>query len=435
MTWDFIKRLRDTTKMKIVLKGILAYEDAVLAADAGIDAHHRVEPRRPQRGFRPLDHRRAAGDRRGGQRPHADLVDSGFRRGTDIVKALCMGATAVCVGRPYIWGLGAFGQPGVERVLELMRVELYGSDAAGRRADHQASHARHGAQGVIVRVGRAGHDAQGLDGRLFCIQPDRHRRRRAPRRNHDAARPRADAGLHAGRHPGDREGPHAGGGGRDRRRDRARQHLSSDAAAGRRAHRRARRPAQIHELAAADPDRFRRLPGDVAVAAAQARRAGRHLPLASRRRDASSCRPSARSRSRRCSAPTSPCNSTNACRLPAPREEIERAMQLSLRWARAQQTRLRGPRARGLRVVRHRAGRRRYRVARSRARERSTDIGFHGYAIGGLAVGEPQDVMLKIVEETTPVLPADRAALPDGRRHAATICSKRWRAASTCSTA
>ena len=53
------------------------------------------------------------------------LVDSGFRRGTDIVKALCLGATAVCVGRPYIWGLGAFGQAGVERVLELMRAELY----------------------------------------------------------------------------------------------------------------------------------------------------------------------------------------------------------------------------------------------------------------------------------------------------------------------
>ena len=53
------------------------------------------------------------------------LIDSGFRRGTDIVKALCLGASAVCVGRPYIWGLGAFGQAGVERVLELMRLELY----------------------------------------------------------------------------------------------------------------------------------------------------------------------------------------------------------------------------------------------------------------------------------------------------------------------
>ena len=52
------------------------------------------------------------------------LIDSGFRRGSDIVKALCMGATGVCIGRPYIWELGAFGQPGVERVLELLRIEL-----------------------------------------------------------------------------------------------------------------------------------------------------------------------------------------------------------------------------------------------------------------------------------------------------------------------
>jgi len=52
------------------------------------------------------------------------LIDSGFRRGTDIVKALCMGAKGVCIGRPYIWGLGAFGQPGVERVLELLRIEM-----------------------------------------------------------------------------------------------------------------------------------------------------------------------------------------------------------------------------------------------------------------------------------------------------------------------
>src|SRR6202045_864277 len=47
----------------------------------------------------------------------------GFRRGTDIIKALAMGAQAVCIGRPYLWGLGAFGQPGVERVLEILRNE------------------------------------------------------------------------------------------------------------------------------------------------------------------------------------------------------------------------------------------------------------------------------------------------------------------------
>jgi 4-hydroxymandelate oxidase len=53
------------------------------------------------------------------------LIDSGFRRGTDIVKALALGAKAVCIGRPYLWGLGAFGQPGVERVLEILRRETY----------------------------------------------------------------------------------------------------------------------------------------------------------------------------------------------------------------------------------------------------------------------------------------------------------------------
>jgi isopentenyl diphosphate isomerase/L-lactate dehydrogenase-like FMN-dependent dehydrogenase len=51
------------------------------------------------------------------------LVDSGFRRGTDIIKALALGARAVCIGRPYLWGLGAFGQPGVERVLDLLHQE------------------------------------------------------------------------------------------------------------------------------------------------------------------------------------------------------------------------------------------------------------------------------------------------------------------------
>src|SRR5262249_29962211 len=53
------------------------------------------------------------------------IVDSGFPRGSDIVKAPCIGASAVCIGRPYIWGLGAFGQSGVGRVLELLRTETY----------------------------------------------------------------------------------------------------------------------------------------------------------------------------------------------------------------------------------------------------------------------------------------------------------------------
>ena len=52
------------------------------------------------------------------------IIDSGFRRGTDIFKALAMGADAVCIGRAYIWGLAAFGQPGVEKVLEMLKAEL-----------------------------------------------------------------------------------------------------------------------------------------------------------------------------------------------------------------------------------------------------------------------------------------------------------------------
>ena len=127
MTWDFLKKLRDTTRMKIVLKGILAHEDAVLAADAGMDAiivsNH--GGRSEDSGRSTIDALPEIVEAVRGRMPI--LVDSGFRRGTDIVKALCMGASAVCVGRPYIWGLGAFGQAGVERVLELMRVELYGA--------------------------------------------------------------------------------------------------------------------------------------------------------------------------------------------------------------------------------------------------------------------------------------------------------------------
>ena len=122
MSWDYIKRLRDQTKMKMVLKGIMTWEDAKLAAEAGID------------GIIVSNHGGRSEDGGGstiealpeimqvaGSMPV--LIDSGFRRGSDVVKALCMGAKAVCVGRPYLWGLGAFGQPGVERVLELLRIE------------------------------------------------------------------------------------------------------------------------------------------------------------------------------------------------------------------------------------------------------------------------------------------------------------------------
>jgi 4-hydroxymandelate oxidase len=125
MTWDYLKRIRDATKMKCVIKGLLAFEDAKLAADNGYDAiivsNHGA--RSEDSGRATIDALPEIVEAVGGRIPV--LIDSGFRRGTDICKALCMGATAVGVGRPYIWGLGAFGQGGVERVLELLRTELF----------------------------------------------------------------------------------------------------------------------------------------------------------------------------------------------------------------------------------------------------------------------------------------------------------------------
>ncbi|HWX58980.1 alpha-hydroxy acid oxidase [Bradyrhizobium sp.] len=123
LTWDRIKRLRDMVKVKLVLKGILTAEDAKMAADADIDAivvsNHggRVEDGVDA----TIDALPEIVGAAGGRMPV--LVDSGFRHGSDIVKALAIGAKAVCIGRPYLWGLGAFGQAGVERVLGILRFE------------------------------------------------------------------------------------------------------------------------------------------------------------------------------------------------------------------------------------------------------------------------------------------------------------------------
>ena len=123
LTWDTIKRLRDLTKMKMVIKGILVAEDAQIAHQTGIDAiivsnHGGRADESGRSTIETLPEIMAVS----GTMPV--LIDSGFRRGTDIVKALCMGAKGVAVGRPYLWGLGAFGEPGVERVLQILRTEL-----------------------------------------------------------------------------------------------------------------------------------------------------------------------------------------------------------------------------------------------------------------------------------------------------------------------
>jgi len=124
MTWAYLDRLRETVSMKIVVKGIVTAEDAASCVKYGADAvyvsNHGGRAEASGRGA--LDSLREVVDTVGGRIPV--VVDSGFRRGTDIFKALAMGADAVSIGRAYIWGLAAFGQPGVEKVLEMLNAEL-----------------------------------------------------------------------------------------------------------------------------------------------------------------------------------------------------------------------------------------------------------------------------------------------------------------------
>jgi 4-hydroxymandelate oxidase len=123
-TWDYVKRLKDTIGMKLLVKGIVTREDAELAIQNGVDGVYiSNHGGRAENSLRPTIQcvaEVAAGV--AGRAPI--LVDGGVRRGTDIFKALALGATAVGVGRPYMWGLASFGQPGVEMVLDILRREL-----------------------------------------------------------------------------------------------------------------------------------------------------------------------------------------------------------------------------------------------------------------------------------------------------------------------
>jgi len=124
LTWETLRRLKNTTSMKILVKGIETPEDAELCvrygADGVIVSNH---------GGRATNSGRATIDSLPdvlrvvrGRIPV--LVDGGFRRGTDVFKALALGARAICIGRPYMWGVAAFGQPGVEAVLAILRREF-----------------------------------------------------------------------------------------------------------------------------------------------------------------------------------------------------------------------------------------------------------------------------------------------------------------------
>jgi 4-hydroxymandelate oxidase len=124
VTWKDIDWLRSFAKTPVLLKGILDPDDAVAAVAAGVDgiivSNH---------GGRNLDTAPATIDAlpsvaRRVERRIPVLLDGGIRRGTDVLKALALGADAVLIGRPYLWGLAVAGSAGVVSVIEILRKEL-----------------------------------------------------------------------------------------------------------------------------------------------------------------------------------------------------------------------------------------------------------------------------------------------------------------------
>jgi isopentenyl diphosphate isomerase/L-lactate dehydrogenase-like FMN-dependent dehydrogenase len=124
MTWEFVDRLRKAVTVKLFIKGIDTREDARLCIEHGIDgilvSNHGG---RSTETLRPTIQALPEVVAEVGNRIPV-FVDGGVRRGTDVFKALALGAKAVGFGRPMLWGLGAFGQAGVDRVLEILQGEL-----------------------------------------------------------------------------------------------------------------------------------------------------------------------------------------------------------------------------------------------------------------------------------------------------------------------
>jgi isopentenyl diphosphate isomerase/L-lactate dehydrogenase-like FMN-dependent dehydrogenase len=124
MTWEYIDRLRKIVKGKLVLKGIMTGEDAKEAMRHGVDglivSNH--GGRAEESGQATIGVLVEVVDAVGGGVPV--LIDGGVRRGTDVLKALGLGASAVGIGRPYVWGLASFGEAGVDRVLQILDDEF-----------------------------------------------------------------------------------------------------------------------------------------------------------------------------------------------------------------------------------------------------------------------------------------------------------------------
>ncbi|MBI2834802.1 MAG: alpha-hydroxy-acid oxidizing protein [Acidobacteria bacterium] len=124
LDWDFVRQVRDVVKGKFMLKGVVTPEDAELSLKYGLDGVYVSNHggRSAATGYGTIEALPAIVKAVAGRVPI--VIDGGIRRGTDVFKALALGASAVSVGRPYLWGLGSFGQPGVAKVLDILQREF-----------------------------------------------------------------------------------------------------------------------------------------------------------------------------------------------------------------------------------------------------------------------------------------------------------------------
>jgi 4-hydroxymandelate oxidase len=122
--WSAIDRLRQGVRMPVLLKGIMSAADARIAVDKGVDGIvvSNYSGRNMSGMAAPIEVLPAIAEAVAGKLPI--LIDGSFRRGSDILKALALGARAVMIGRPVLWALAAYGSTGVEAMLEMLQTEL-----------------------------------------------------------------------------------------------------------------------------------------------------------------------------------------------------------------------------------------------------------------------------------------------------------------------
>ena len=127
MSWKDIAWVRTITKMPIALKGVQRVEDVLKAVECAVDAvvlsnHGGRQLDTARSGIEVLAEVMPVLRERGWQDKIEVYIDGGIRRGTDILKALCLGARGVGIGRPFMYAMGAYGQKGVEKAMQLLKV-------------------------------------------------------------------------------------------------------------------------------------------------------------------------------------------------------------------------------------------------------------------------------------------------------------------------